>query len=195
MSEKLQELKELKELDIISEMDKLVDRKLSEVKSTVPVILTIVTAVIAFLVTLKVPSDNYLFLAFVILATILLLITFLYLLLIFYPVLKLKKSYKISRIIDKKLINIKSKIFGNTIGIVPWDLKSYLKLPDEEFLVELEKYFKRSLTEVEIIKVNFLKNKINELYWKRRILNSVYSILIIGTITFIVLCYVSIALL
>ena len=192
MSDKMQELKEL---DIISEMDKLVDRKLSEVKSTVPVILTIVTAVIAFLVTLKISSDNFIFLAVVILATILLLITFLYLLLIFYPVLKLKKSYKISRMIDKKLINIKSKIFGNTIGIVPWDLKSYLKLPDEEFLVELEKYFKRSLTEVEIIKANFLKNKINELYWKRRILNSVYSILIIGTIIFIVLCYVSIALL
>lgn len=180
-------------INILDEMDKLVDRKLSEVKSVVPVILTIITAVITFLVSINVPKENELFWGFAILAIICSLMSFLYLLFAFYPVLRLKKSYKISADIDKKINSIKNKVSNSNTGLIPWNLKSYIKIPDEEFLVELKKYLQRDLTEDEKIKANFLKGKLNELYWKRRLLNTVYAVLVIGTITFIVLYYVSIA--
>ena len=139
-------------INILDEMDKLVDRKLSEVKSVVPVILTIITAVITFLVSINVPKENELFWGFAILAIICSLMSFLYLLFAFYPVLRLKKSYKISADIDKKINSIKNKVSNSNTGLIPWNLKSYIKIPDEEFLVELEKYLQRDLTEDEKIK-------------------------------------------
>lgn len=63
-------------INILDEMDKLVDRKLSEVKSVVPVILTIITAAITFLVSINVPKENELFWGFAILAIICSLMSF-----------------------------------------------------------------------------------------------------------------------
>ena len=44
--------------DLIDEMTKSVEKKLSEIKSIVPVILTVVTALIAFFFTQKIPIAN-----------------------------------------------------------------------------------------------------------------------------------------
>ena len=49
---------EEKKFDLIDEMTKSVEKKLSEIRSIVPVILTVVTALIAFFFTQKIPTGN-----------------------------------------------------------------------------------------------------------------------------------------
>lgn len=174
---------EKKKFDLIDEMTKSVEKKLSEIKSIAPVILTIVTALIAFFFTQKIPAGNNGYFTMIILIIIYLVLAFVSLILAFYP----KVFYKQQYIVNKKVDSIiGAKVTGKQKKFLPWDISSYIKMEDEDFLPALEKYCGRELTDEEKIRASFLKQKVNELQCKRRLLNIAYGIILFGAVAFLI---------
>ena len=181
---------EEKEFDLIDEMTKSVEKKLSEIRSIVPVILTVVTALIAFFFTQKISVGNAEYFVMIALICVYLLLAFIALILSFYPKFVYKKRYIFNKKIDKAISSKAAKIAGKQIKFLPWDISSYIKMDDEDFLLVLGEYFGRNLTDEEIVRANFLKQKVNELYLKRQLLNVAYGIIVIGAVILAISCLI-----
>ncbi len=177
--------------DLIDEMTKSVEKKLSEIKSIVPVILTVVTALIAFFFTQKIPIANREYFGMIAIICGYLVLAFVSLIFAFYPKIVYKKKYIFNKKIDKTISAKAAKIVGIKKQFLPWDISSYIKMDDEDFLLALGKYLDRELTDEEKIRANFLKQKINELQLKRQLLNVAYGIIVVGALGFAILCIIA----
>ena len=120
-----------------------------------------------------------------------LLLAFVSLIFAFYPKIVYKKKYIFNKKIDKTIGEKAAKIAGLEKQFLPWDISSYIKMDDEDFLLALEKYLDRDLTDEEKIRANFLKQKVNELQLKRQLLNVAYGIIVVGALGFAILCVIA----
>lgn len=177
---------EEKKFDLIEEMTKSVEKKLSEIRSIVPVILTVVTALIAFFFTQKIPAGNTGYFTLIVLICVYLMLAFVSLILAFYPKIFYKQQYAINKNIDQSISTKVAEYTKRQKCFLPWDVSSYIKMEDEDFLPALKKYLNRELTDEEKIRANFLKQKVNELQCKRRLLNIAYGIILLGAVAFLI---------
>lgn len=164
---------------VIDSMSELIDRKLDGCKTGLPMILTIVTSVIAFLFAAKFKDKELFDVAIAALA--LLLVTFISLLIASMPL-----SWNIQ--LESYLFNWTPRRRFN-----PSDCSTYLKMDKDEFTKSLSEYLDTDFIEEEKQKVEFLKNKINEYNFKKAWLNIAYMVLIVGAIMLIVLLFVSLS--
>ena len=164
---------------VIDSMSELIDRKLEGCKTGLPMILTIVTSVIAFLFAAKFKDKELFDVAIAALA--LLLVTFISLLIASMPL-----SWNIQ--LESYLFNWTPRRRFN-----PSDCSTYLKMDNDKFTKSLSEYLDADFIEEEKQKVEFLKNKINEYNFKKAWLNIAYMVLIVGAIMLIVLLFVALS--
>ncbi len=155
---------------VIDSMSELIDRKLEGCKTGLPMILTIVTSVIAFLFAAKFENDKILF-GFAIVAMIALLIAFVSLLVASFP--KASNVPGGRCFINKKYDD---KHFE------PSDTSTYIKMGSNQFVKALSKFLDSDLTDDEKQKALFLKSKANEYNYKKAWLSVAYWILIGGAV-------------
>lgn len=163
---------------VLDSMTKLVEEKIDACKTGLPLILTIVTALIAFLFSSKYQSEIVFW--FSIMALICLLLAFIALLLASFPSANYQ-GYE-SLLVERKKI----KFFH------PANLKSYQKISDERFIEALQQYLDTDLNEIEKLQADILKGKINEYRIKKHWLKVAYSVLIVGAALLIVIFYIGI---
>ena len=169
---------------VIEKMTKQVDEKLLSLRSFSPLILTIVTSMIAYIVTQNF-TDDLLWFGVVLVGYSLICLALIFL--AFYP----KKHYLSDA---PKKVNRLCVIFKLRTEFVPWNLASYIGLSDDEFIMKLQNYFSKELTIEEKIHANFLKQKTNEYSYKRRQLSLSYIIIIVGAVILGVACiFISLA--
>ena len=160
---------------VLNSMTKLVEEKINACKTGLPLVLTIVTPLIAFLFAESYPSKSMLWVA--IIALVFLLVAFIALLLASFP----KTTYK-----------EKGKSFlgkAKTIPFNPINVKSFQNLSNEQFLKDLQQYLDCDFTETEKLQADALKEKINEYRTKKNLLKLAYGVLIVGAILLIVIFY------
>lgn len=161
--------------NLLEQMEKQVDCKLSNIKLFIPFVFVVITALLSFVLTSKVPSGDNSTLIVYIIATALLLISFISLIVAY----KVKPYYKQAEL-DKE--------DKSEIEFCPTNIKSYWELTDEEFITKLEKYCNKKLKENEKIKAKFFKQKVNEYKHRNVRVNVAYGILIGGTVIMIAAC-------
>lgn len=152
--------------EVLERMENMIDGKLSNLKTFIPILFTVITSVLAFLFVQK-ATDNETMNAYVC-VIIILLFAFIALVLSYF----VKNYYK-------------SVIMETDIDFYPYNLKSYCFLSDKDFLRKLSKYAQRPLTDKELISANFIKQKINE-YATRRIHASFALFVVIVGVVFII---------
>ena len=179
---------------IIEQIDKLVDNKLSGIKLFIPFIFVVVTAVLSFILREKVPADQKNQITVYIIAIALLLIAFIALLV----------SYKVKPFypdIEKETLEEDNKIDNNKNNVEKtqkeqekkpvfsiYNIKSYWDLSLEEFEKEIELKSGCILTNEERIKVQILKQKVNEYKSRNNGVNVAYWIIIISSMVLIASC-------
>lgn len=181
---------------VIKKMTEIVEKKLDNMKAVFPIMLTIVTSLLVYLFTTNFIKYT-LWMGYIIIAYLLL--AFCSILMAWYPQnfyqeheSVLGNSTKVSIWMKKQLKEMKL-----IQEFSPWNVKSYLKLTNAEFLYELEKFCGVNFNKTEELDANILKQKINELYYKKRLLSVCCAIIIGGalilTILFITLFFMEAA--
>ena len=155
---------------VIDEMTKLIDRRLDGMKFFVPLLLTVVTSVIAYLFAMK-HSKESLWLIYIVCAYLLLCLSSI--LMAYFP----KSNYNSTPNDTPKWLK---KLRKKLRKFYPWDVKSYLYLDSFEFKDSLEEFLERTLTLEELFFANMLHLKISELRYKQRLIAISYSIIIVG---------------
>lgn len=161
--------------NLLEQMEKQVDTKISNIKLFIPFIFVVITALLSFVLTSKMPSNDNSMLIVYIIATALLLISFIALIV----------AYKVKPYYEQDILDEEDK---SEIDFCPTNIKSYWELTDKEFIAELEKYCNKELKENEKIKAKFFKQKVNEYQHRNVRVNVAYGILIGGAIVMIVTC-------
>lgn len=158
--------------EMLFQMEKLVDEKLKNIKTFTPILLTIISSVIAFLLAIDANMDDN---AEKVLfgALGLLLISFIIMIVSFFG----KTNYK-------AIVKESRKKFA------PDQFDSYCYLSDAEFLKKIKKYAKRDLTENECITAQFIKQKINECVFRRNCVNIALTVVEIGALVLAMVCFV-----
>ena len=161
---------------VLFEMNAMVENKLKGIKTFMPVLLTIITSVLAFLLVTDIAvTEESKFVLFWALAALLL--AFSVLIVSFFG----KNFYKSA----KKAKNRKN------IQFEPHVFLSYCYLSDCEFIEAIKLFAKRELTDKEIMSVNFLKQKVNEYVYRKTLSNIALAIVEIGTIVLIITAVVA----
>lgn len=158
--------------ETIQLMEKVVDERLSNLKAFIPILLAVITSVIAFLMVYEVDKSTSEGKMIFYVASILLL-SFAVLIGVLFG----KSTYKATILKAKKAFN-------------PALLHTYCYLSDEAFIKCLEKYAGRKLSEIEILKTSCLKQKINEYTRKNATVDTVYVLVVVGAITMAVSCVI-----
>lgn len=164
--ENLQEYKKT----VIESMTKYVEGKLATCSAGTPLILTIVTTLLAFFFTQNYyPTEEVYNTVIYIVAY--LLICFICILFVYIPKGYYGENGKNSRFLSKK----------KKFDFYPCCINTYMNLTMEIFIEEMQKHFSVEFSKAEIIELHFLKEKINEYRIKKRFLNIAYAIILIGT--------------
>lgn len=144
--------------EVLQLMEKIVDDKISSLRTFVPLLLAVITSVIAFLMVYEVDITTYQgkFISLICAVALVLFITLI-------NWLMGKISYK------AKVRKIKSEFD-------PVSLQTYCYLSDEDFLEQMKVYVSRDLSEIEILKAKYLKQKVNEYISKKGTIETVYII-------------------
>ena len=158
--------------EVLAQIEKAMDRKLSNLKTYIPIVFTLITSVIAYILMINVEKDNASMIKGYMLVLGVLFISF---------VLMLVSFLGISKHIGK------SK--GMDIEFSPWRFRSYCALSDEDFSKRLQEYAKRELTDEEILQINMLKLKINEYRFRRGLVVAATIILIAGACFLAIGCF------
>lgn len=159
---------------MLDQMEKLVDEKLANLKTFIPIIFTIVTSVIAFFFVTEFKISEESSVQFYMLVLGVLLCAFIALIvssftLIDYSGTKKEKPQQI---------------------LVPYKLSTYLELSDAQFVLCIKNYVKRPLTEEECLRANMLKQKINELKFRKQWVTFALWIVVIGTLNIAITCFI-----
>lgn len=152
----------------------MINEKLEGLKFGLPLILTIITALIGFLFLEKYDGKSVLYVAIV--AMLLLLIAFISILLVLIP----KEEYKD----ELKRKNKKVFIFN------PLNIKTYINLSEKEFISNLQKYIGVNFSKIELVQIKLLKQKISEYRYKSNVIRIAYKILIGGAISLLIVFYI-----
>ena len=158
--------------EVLAQIEKAMDRKLSELKTYIPIVFTLITSVIAYILMINVEKDDVSMIKGYMFVLGVLFISF---------VLMLVSFLGISKHIGK------SK--GMDIEFSPWRFQSYCALSDEDFSKRLQEYAKRELTDEEILQINMLKLKINEYRFRRGLMVAAIIILIAGACFLAIGCF------
>lgn len=162
---------------VIDSMSELIDRKLEGCKTGLPMILTIVTSVIAFLFATKFEDKGLFYVA--IAAMLLLLSAFVSLLVASFPIASnvSGRRYFLSKKYDNK-------------NFEPSDTSTYIKMGSNQFVKALSKFLDSDFTDEELQMVLFLKGKANEYNYKKAWLSVAYGVLIGGAVLMIIVLLV-----
>ena len=154
--------------DVLERMENMIEGKLSNLKTFIPILFTIITSVIAFLF-VEEANDKEILRGYLLVLAVLL-ISFIFLIISYF----VKNHYKAVKL-------------ETDTEFSPYNLKSYCFISDDEFIRKISDYAERPLSDKELISANFIKQKINE-YATRRVFSSIaLSIVIIGTVLTIVI--------
>ena len=158
--------------EILYRIEKTTDEKLKNTKKFTTALLTIVTSIIAFILVMEVDvkqiSSRGLLIALGVL-----LVLFNIIIVSFFG----KINYKA---IEKKT----KKDFE------PHLFDSYCYLSDDAFVVELEKYINRNLTDVELLIAKNIKQKINESVFIRTCVNFALGAVECGALIMSIACFI-----
>lgn len=158
----------------LSQMEKMIDDKLANQKVFAPILLTVVTSIIAFLFVQNLGSDVQ--------TVQLFMIVFCYALLCFAILLLTlfgKSDYS-------------AKVKKGRKPFQPHQLSTYCNLSDEDYLGRLTNYAGRKLTHEESLSAKCIKRKINEYVFKKSCLNVVLVIIMAGVMILGVICFLGI---
>lgn len=165
-------LKDSKEFpDILSYMEKLIQGKIDALKSVIPIFFTVITSVIAFFFFENFEIDMNDAQQIKLWLTIFGIGLFLLFLL-------LVSNFSIYRYKSNSQWHLDSTF-------KPWDISTYVLVGDEEFVEDMEQYAGRKLTEGEIVRVNILKEKINEFKKKNSLMCMVQAVIMFFLVLFI----------
>lgn len=166
---------------VINKMTEIVEKKLENLKAIFPIMLTIVTSLLVYLFTSNFMQytvwTGYIIIAYLLLA-------FCSILMAWYPRSFYPEHESFFGNSSKTRVWIKKQLKEMKLikDFSPWNIKSYLKLTNQEFLCELEKFCEIKFTKSELLQANILKQKINELYYRKRLLSLCCSIIIGGAL-------------
>lgn len=156
--------------ETLKQMEIIVDNKLANQKVFTPILLTVVTSIIAFLFVHNL-GDSIQAVQMYMLAFCYALLCFVILIIMLYG----KSDYEA---VEKKT----TEVFR------PHKLGSYCHVSDAEFLRKLSQYAGRKLTLNEVLKANCLKQKINEYAFKAKKLHKALSIILAGALILGLIC-------
>lgn len=159
--------------ELLNQMEKMIDSKISNLKLATPFVFSIVTAVITYFLFLEVDLSETNTIKFYMLVIGLLLIAFILLILSYWG----KSSYK-------------CRVKPSRLPFEPSDLKSYDKISDVEFIDCLQKYANSTMTDMELLRIKMLKQKTNEFVYRKRLVNIALGILIVGAIILCIACFI-----
>ena len=145
---------------LFAEMRQLIDDKIASLKNSIPIVFTVVTSIMAFLISQSEPIDPAILKIYFLILGIAA-ISFI-ILLVAYKVFPYYKS-----------VNSKKKQ-----NFAPWNIETYWGLSNSDFLEALKKYIGRDFSDLEIISAKFLKQRVNEFRFKSRLSNVVHTIMI-----------------
>ena len=158
----------------LCQMEKIVDDKLANQKVFMPILLTVVTSIIAFLFVQNLGSDVQ--------TVRMYMMVFCYVLLCFAILLLTlfgKSDYS-------------AKVKKGRKPFQPHQLSTYCNLSDEDYLGRLTNYAGRKLTHEESLSAKCIKQKINEYVFKKSCLNVVLVIIMAGVIILGAICLIGI---
>lgn len=174
---------------VINKMTEIVEKKLENSKALFPIVFTIITSLLVYFFTTDFLEytlwTRYMIIVYLLLA-------FCSILIAWYP----KNFYQEYDSIlgnDSKLRSWFKKCLKKSKLIQefsPWNIKSYLKLTNQEFLYELEQFCEVKFTKLELLQANILKQKINELYHKKRHLALCCGIIIGGAFVIAMMLFI-----
>lgn len=161
----------------LNQMEKIIDDKLANQKVFIPILLTVVTSVIAFLFVTNLGNDTNTIQMY--------LMVFIYALLCF--------AILIISLFGKS--DYDAKVKKTKQSFQPHKLSSYCYLSDSEYMCKLSKYAGRSLTYEEALSAKCIKQKINEYAFKKSCLNVALSIVLAGVLILGIVCLLGIVVL
>ena len=151
-------------------IDKLIDRKLSDLKVFATFVFSIFTAVFVYImVNVKISTQNVWFWVIILIAVIVCMLSVIFVLFVHLDYYYEQEDY------------YKIKKF------CPCVLKSYYKSSEEDFIANLQKYLDVGLTETERLQAISIKVKINEFRYKKKLANIVLGVLLFGFIFLMIL--------
>lgn len=171
--DKMQKAIDKNKLDeVLNQIEKMVDEKLSNLKNFIPVLFTVVTSVVAFLFATEVGDTEtlrgYLFVCGVLLFAFIILITSFF-----------GRPYYQAK---EKKVNVE---------FCPYDMNSYINLSDLAFIEKLKLYAGRELDDVESVRAIFIKQKINEYATRKSAVNIALGIVEVGAVIVTITCIIT----
>lgn len=158
---------------MLDQMEKMVDEKLANLKTFIPIIFTIITSVIAFFFVTEFNINDSKTAQFYMLILGVLLCAFIALIVSSFAKIDYKEIQK-----------------GNkNQPFLPHKLNTYLNLSDAQFVLYVKNYANRSLTDAELLRINMLKQKVNEFRFRRNFVNFAFIIVIIGALLLAATCF------
>lgn len=163
---------------VIEKMTKQVEDRLSSLKSFSPLLLTIITSLLAYFMTQSFPNDLDWFI-FLIIGYLLICLASIFL--AYFP-----KKYYISD--APKKVNRFYVVFKLQSQFEPWNIASYIGLSDTDFIIKLQEFLNKELSCEELLLAQFLKQKTNEYTYKRQLMSLSYIVIILGAMLIGVAC-------
>ena len=165
---------------VIEKMTKQVEDRLVSLKAFSPLLLTIITSLLAYLMTQSFPNDFSWFM-FIIVGSLLICLASIFM--AYFP-----KKYYISD--APKKVNRFYVIFKPQANFEPWNIASYIGLSDADFIIKLQDFLDKELSCEELLLAQFLKQKTNEYAYKRQLMSLSYIVIILGAAAIGVGCVV-----
>ena len=165
---------------VIEKMTKQVEDRLVSLKAFSPWLLTIITSLLAYLMTQSFPNDLSCFM-FVIVGYLLICLASIFA--AYFP-----KKYYISD--APKKVNRFYVTFKLQTNFEPWNIASYIGLSDTDFITKLQGFLGKDLSCEELLLARFLKQKTNEYAYKRQLMSLSYIVIILGAVAIGVGCVV-----
>ena len=151
---------------VIDKISNLIDKRIENIKYGLPLILTVITALIGFLFLQQYESKNVFYFAMIVM--IFLILSFISILMVLIPKVKYNDTSE------------KSKL--NSLDFNPLDLRTYLYLDEKNFINKLSEYLQCEFGKEELFEIKLLKHSINEYRFKKSKIEIAYKILIGGAI-------------
>lgn len=156
----------------LNQMEKIIDDKLANQKVFIPILLTVVTSVIAFLFVHNLGDD--------VITIQMYFLVFCYALLCF--------AILVVSLFGQS--DYDAKVKKTRKNFQPYKLSSYCYLSDSEYMCKLAKYAGRSLTYEEALSAKCIKQKINEYAFKKDCLNIALGIVLAGALILGIVCLI-----
>ena len=156
---------------VIDKISNLIDKRIENIKYGLPLILTVITALIGFLFLQQYESKNVFYFAMIVM--IFLILSFISILMVLIPKVKYNDTPE------------KNKF--ERLEFNPLDIRTYLYLDEKIFIDKLSEYLQCEFSKEELFEIKSLKQSINEYRFKKSKIEIAYKILIGGAVILCVL--------